>query len=204
MSDEFTIKDGGVRAEFDSGMVRDTDEGKPQFHRIAEGPMQVRWMEHLTAGAVKYNDIENGRANWTLAAGPEERERFRQSAYRHFMEWYYLADDEWCLEHPELAELWGGEDHAAAVFFNVNGVEYVRAKLEEKVLTREDIDRLVQPSAYWDGGPEQDETVMQYWARMSGLGKASEQYEAATIEKKMPRIKYDPGPCNDDDCPCGN
>src|SRR3954469_15431804 len=109
--DEFTVKDSGQRKEVDSGMVRDTAEGKTQFHRAFEGPMFDRWAEHLTKGAVKYPDLEDGHANWTLAAGDEELRRFTQSAVRHFIQWMRGEVD---------------EDHAAAVFFNINGAEYVK------------------------------------------------------------------------------
>ncbi len=110
---EFVIKDSGERHQFDSGMVRDTDKGKKQYHRVFEGPMFERWAIHLTAGAAKYPDNEDGSANWTKANGLKECRRFKQSALRHFIQWYNGETD---------------EDHAAAVFFNINGAEYVRAQ----------------------------------------------------------------------------
>ncbi len=113
----FDIKDSGKRAEFTSGMVRDTSEGKTRYHRVADGPMFRRWAEHLTKGARKYPDTAPGRPNWTLASGDHEYFRFRESAFTHFMQWYYGDTD---------------EDHAAAVFFNINGAEYVKDRREEK------------------------------------------------------------------------
>lgn len=110
----FITKDSGKRQEFESGMVRDTTEGKTLWHKVADGPLLRRWAELLTRGAEKYPD-EQGRANWMKAEGEEEWLRFRQSAFRHFMQWYNGDTD---------------EDHAAAVFFNINGAEYV----EDKVL----------------------------------------------------------------------
>lgn len=115
---EFTVKDSGERKQFSSGMVRDTARGKVQWHRVAEGPMLRRWAEHLTKGAEKYPDLPDGRANWTLAEGSEELTRFRESAFRHFMQWFLGETD---------------EDHAAAVFFNINGAEYARERLAEGV-----------------------------------------------------------------------
>jgi len=109
--ERFGIKDSGKREEFASGMVRDTQEGKVEGDRMAEGPMLERWAVHLTKGAAKYPDRGLGRANWTLAAGEEEYIRFRKSAWRHFMQWWRGEID---------------EDHAAAVFFNINGAEYVK------------------------------------------------------------------------------
>lgn len=111
---EFTIKDSGERQEFTSGMVRDTTTGKTEWHRIIDGPMLSRWAVHLTKGGIKYPDIKPGVANWTLACGDPEYQRFKQSAFRHFMQWFNGDRD---------------EDHAAAVFFNINGAEYVRGKL---------------------------------------------------------------------------
>lgn len=112
----FVIKDSGVRKTFESGMVRDTDEGKTRYWRVAQGPMLRRWAEHLGRGAKKYPDVAPGKSNWTLASGEPELQRFKESAFDHFMQWYYGQTD---------------EDHAAAIFFNVNGAEYVKDKLAE-------------------------------------------------------------------------
>jgi len=107
----FEVKDSGNRQEFDSGMVRDTTNGKTDYTRCLEGPMLERWAIHLAKGAIKYPDVAPGKANWTLAEGSEEWLRFRQSALRHMIQWLNGETD---------------EDHAAAVFFNINGAEYAR------------------------------------------------------------------------------
>lgn len=108
----FTVKDSGVRSEYESGMKRDTNEGKIRFDLVVpenmENPMLKRWADHMTKGAVKYGD-----RNWEKAAGVEELKRFRESAFRHFMQWYLGEVD---------------EDHAAAVYFNIQGAEYVKEK----------------------------------------------------------------------------
>lgn len=105
---EYVVNDSGDRMEFDSGMVRDTTAGKILWHLVAAGPMLKRIAVHLTKGAIKY-----GPNNWLKATGQKEHDRFRESAFRHFMQWYYDDQD---------------EDHAAAVSFNINGTEYVREK----------------------------------------------------------------------------
>jgi hypothetical protein len=105
----FAVRDSGQRTEFDSGMVRDTNDGKTLFHLVYDGPMLLRWAMQLTAGARKY-----AVRNWMKAEGKLEWERFRESAARHFAQWINGETD---------------EDHAAAVFFNINGAEYVKAKL---------------------------------------------------------------------------
>lgn len=103
---EFEIKDSGKREEYESGMVRDVADDKIEWALVADGPMLMRWAVHLTGGAKKYD-----KRNWMLAQGTAEYDRFRESAFRHFMQWYNGHTD---------------EDHAAAVFFNINGAEYVK------------------------------------------------------------------------------
>lgn len=106
---DFTIKDSGKRIEHASGMVRDVTEGKINWALTADGPMLRRWAQHLTTGASKY-----AKRNWMLANSVEELERARESAYRHFMQWYFGETD---------------EDHASATFFNINEVEYVKGRI---------------------------------------------------------------------------
>lgn len=86
-------------------MVRDTVAGKTDYSLITDGPMFDRWAEHLTKGAIKYE-----ARNWMKARGEAEYERFRTSAFRHFLQWFRGERD---------------EDHAAAVYFNINGAEFV-------------------------------------------------------------------------------
>jgi len=75
--------------------------------------MMKRWAEHLTRAETKYPDPRPGVPNFTLVETDEERARYRESAFRHFMAWWYGETD---------------EDHAAAVFFNINGVEIINGK----------------------------------------------------------------------------
>lgn len=106
----FTINDSGERRQFDSGMVRDTADGKVNFLSVRFGPMLRRWAEHLTKGRTKYPDTAPGTPNWTLAAGVAEYLRAKESAARHFEAWLLGERD---------------EDHASGVFFNVNLAEYI-------------------------------------------------------------------------------
>jgi dATP/dGTP diphosphohydrolase len=105
---QFVIKDSGKRAEFSGGMVRDIADDKIDYTLITDGPMFKRWAVHLTNGAKKY-----AKRNWMKAEGDVEMARFKESAFRHFMQWYYGEVD---------------EDHASAVYFNINGFEYVKGK----------------------------------------------------------------------------
>lgn len=113
LADSFVIKDSGERASFAGGMVRDTTEGKTNFLNVRFGPMLKRWATHLTKGREKYPDVEPGVPNWTLAQGVEEYLRAKESASRHFEQWLNGDRD---------------EDHASAVFFNINLAEYVLEK----------------------------------------------------------------------------
>lgn len=105
---DFVVKDSGCREQFESGMVRDTATDKIDYSLVADGPMLKRWAIHLTKGALKY-----AARNWTKATGDAEYQRFRSSAFRHFLQWYWGEKD---------------EDHAAAVIFNINGAEFVEAQ----------------------------------------------------------------------------
>ncbi len=108
----FVTKDSGERHEFTSGMKRDTSTDKPRYDLVYH-PMLKRWAELMGRGAVKY-----GARNWEKASGQAEFDRFKESAFRHFMQWFMS-------ENPE-------EDHAAAVFFNISGAEFLKARGIEK------------------------------------------------------------------------
>lgn len=107
---DFGIKDSGEKLQFASGMVRDSAVGKMDPTLALDGPMFERWFTHLSKAAMgKYE-----KRNWMKANGKAELERFKISATRHFLQWLNGDTD---------------EDHAAAVFFNINGLEYVKSKL---------------------------------------------------------------------------
>lgn len=106
----FITKDSGKREEFPSGMVRDTDEGKPRYDLIDE-PMLTRWAELMARGSQKY-----GEHNWRHANSQEELNRFIASAFRHFIAWTRGDTD---------------EDHAAGVYYNIMAAEYVKRRLNE-------------------------------------------------------------------------
>ena len=115
---QYITNDSGKRQNYDSGMRRDTQEGKPDFSLLLtdlpyDEQLITRWAGLMTRGAEKY-----GRRNWQLANSEEELDRFKSSAFRHFMQWVTGQDD---------------EDHAAAVLFNIQAYEYVKSKVEASV-----------------------------------------------------------------------
>lgn len=114
MIKKFITKDSGKVRGYKTGMKRDSDKGKPRYDlciaRKHKNHMLKRWAELLLRGAEKYGD-----RNWEFAHTHEEFVRYQASAFRHFVAWMEGHED---------------EDHAAAIFFNVNCAEYVKEKLE--------------------------------------------------------------------------
>lgn len=113
----YATKDSGARESFDSGMVRDTNAGKPRFDLLIpkgvsfEDLYLTRVARLYERGAQKYEP-----RNWEKATSQEELDRAYESAFRHFMQWFAGETD---------------EDHAAAVFFNINEAETIKAKLRQ-------------------------------------------------------------------------
>ena len=153
----FETKDSGKREQFEGGMVRDVQEGKPRFDLVFDGSVTqflfyaqfpdkqevidaffdwytfptlghavyvVKEIAALEGGTFEYlsrcsslmirGAVKYTEKNWMLAQGEAERKRFMSSACRHFGQ--YLCGDK-------------VEDHAAAVWFNLNGYHYVDDKL---------------------------------------------------------------------------
>ena len=111
------IHDSGKRQVFSSGAMRDPSEGKIKWSRITFGPMMRRWAQHLTNAEAKYPDPIPRVPNFSLIKTREEYLRYKESAMRHFMSWFNEEQD---------------EDHASAVFFNINGVELIKDKWEKE------------------------------------------------------------------------
>lgn len=96
---------------YGSGMNRDTSRGKMRPDLIWV-PGLIRYAELMARGAELH-----GERNWEKASTEEELNRFRESAFRHFLQWFNNETD---------------EDHASAVKFNVDGAEMVRERLRAK------------------------------------------------------------------------
>jgi len=95
MSNDFVVKDSGERQEFESGMVRDTQEDKPRPDLISPF-FEDRLGMHLARGAKKYAE-----RNWEKGA---KFSRFVASLKRHYTA--YLRGDK-------------DEDHLSAMAFNI-------------------------------------------------------------------------------------
>lgn len=116
INEGFITKDSGKREEYDSGMVRDTNEGKSRHDLLYpigvpyKDQFLTRVADLLARGSVKYS-----ARNWEKASGQDELDRFKESALRHMIQWVAGETD---------------EDHAAAVVFGLLGYETTKWKLE--------------------------------------------------------------------------
>jgi hypothetical protein len=119
---EAVTKDSGERVGFDSGMVRDTEEGKPRMDLCVvscmpyEEQLIVRYGMLRARGAAKYCETYTD-INCEKAESEDELARYRSSAARHFFQWMCGEED---------------EDHAAAVLFNLDMHGMVKWKLKVK------------------------------------------------------------------------
>ena len=114
----YKTKDSGKRMDYKSGMCRDSLEDKARFGDLLvkdmpyEEQLLFRWAMLRTRGATKYGD-----RNCELATSKEELDRFKDSAFRHFIQYYTGEQD---------------EDHATAVLFNIQMAEMVEWKIKNK------------------------------------------------------------------------
>lgn len=104
----FVVKHEGEELIFSTGMRRNTSTGKPNYALI-DLTFLTRLAEHLTKGAEIH-----GKNNWRLACTEEELDRFKESSFRHLVQWLKGDID---------------EDHMAAVCFNLMCAEYVKDRL---------------------------------------------------------------------------
>jgi hypothetical protein len=112
----FVTKDSGSKAEYSDGMRRDTTAGKPKFTLMfpEEVPYEEQLLTRVAAlyerGGKKYGD-----RNWEKSCTEESLAHHEESLMRHVVQFLLGVDD--------------GEDHAAAVVWNVNAVLLTRWNL---------------------------------------------------------------------------
>lgn len=103
----YTTKDSGKRQEFETGMVRDTQEGKARFDLIPTESLR-RLADLYSRGAIKYE--EN---NWKKG---QPLSRAYASLYRHLIQW---------------REGDRSEDHMAAVAWNAFAIMFYEETMPE-------------------------------------------------------------------------
>lgn len=115
---DFETKDSGEHEQYESGMRRDSQAGKPRFALIRtkrqpyDEQMIYRYAMLLARGADKYDD-----RNWEDGDSEVELERAKDSLLRHTEQLVAGETD---------------EDHAAACWFNVQAMEYFRWRIAQK------------------------------------------------------------------------
>jgi len=107
------VKDSGKRQEFNTGSVRDTQEGKGRFDLISPIALK-RLAQHFENGAVKYGD-----RNWELG---QPLSRYLDSLIRHA--YCYLEGKR-------------DEDHATAIAWNAMALVHTEEMIERGLLPKE-------------------------------------------------------------------
>ena len=107
------VKDSGQRQSFDTGSVRDTNEGKPRYDLIT--PIGLyRLAMHYANGAKKYGD-----RNWEKG---QPLSRYIESLERH-------------IQKMKVGLL--DEDHEAAIAWNILAFTHTKTMIEAGVLPEE-------------------------------------------------------------------
>ena len=103
----FTTKDSGKRQAFETGMVRDTQDGKPRFDLLPTESLR-RLADLYARGAEKYDDD-----NWKKG---QPYSRAYASLFRHLIQW---------------REGDRSEDHMAAVAWNAFALMFYEETMPE-------------------------------------------------------------------------
>jgi hypothetical protein len=117
----YVTKDSGEKAVHTDGVQRDTNRGKTLYQLMfpkgvpKDEQLIVRLANLYTRGAEKYGD-----RNWENSSAEDTLEHHLDALWRHFMNYYFEVDD--------------GEDHAAAILWNVNAVDLTRRNIKKKAL----------------------------------------------------------------------
>lgn len=138
---DFVVRDSGSKAQYDDGMQRDDPAGKPKFSLMwpkgipYEEQLMYRVAMHYMHGGEKYGD-----RNWEKSCTEESLAAHEEALWRHFTKFCAGVED--------------GEDHAAAIVWNINAVLLTRRNIKlkkpdsvfpenlmpgEEVLLREDL-----------------------------------------------------------------
>lgn len=118
--ERYVTRDSGEKAVHSDGVQRDTQAGKVKFPLMfpRDVPMreQLIWRiaELYTRGGRKYGD-----RNWEKSASQDTLEHHTEALWRHFMKFFFDVQD--------------GEDHAAAIVWNINAVELARRNLAKEI-----------------------------------------------------------------------
>lgn len=154
----FVTKDSGQRQEFTSGMVRDTETGKPRFDLIFDGPVTrevlrmvapekisainafFEWYDapSLTKAAIAIIEIAKLEGGLFVFLSRCSALMARGAIKYTEQNWMQAAGEPELKRFVSSAARHFGqyilgfvdEDHSAATWFNLNGAEYTKGRLK--------------------------------------------------------------------------
>lgn len=141
------VKDSGARQDFDTGSVRDTNEGKGRFDLLSP-IFLIRLAQHTQNGSAKYGD-----RNWEKG---QPVSRFFDSAMRHLM------------KHLEGHR---DEDHLLAAAWNIQGIVHTEEMVKRGKLPA----NLVDWPNYLDTCPSPEECQEKLTCKGACKGEAIEE-----------------------------
>lgn len=115
----YITRQEGEEAVHSDGVRRDTDQGKTLYTLMfpkgvpMEDQLIVRVAELYTRGGAAH-----GLRNWENSRAEDTLEHHTEALWRHFMKFFFDVQD--------------GEDHAAAIVWNVNAVDLTRRHIAEE------------------------------------------------------------------------
>jgi hypothetical protein len=118
--DEFEVRDSGKKAVYSDGNQRDDPGDKPRFDLLYprgmpyEETLLYRTAMHYMRGGRKYGD-----RNWEKSSTEESLLAHEQALHRHFVKFSLGIED--------------GEDHAAAIVWNIQAILYTRWRLKQRI-----------------------------------------------------------------------
>jgi hypothetical protein len=177
--DEFEVRDSGKKAVYSDGNQRDDPAGKPRFDLLYPRGMEYeetllyRVAMHYMRGGQKYGD-----RNWEKSSTEESLLAHETALHRHFTKFALGIED--------------GEDHAAAIVWNLQAILYTRWRLKQR------IDASVPPVAVNSGNtPTRQETL----DKLMGRETAEHSAELDKIQDEATDSgSYRPGVLNDMPC----
>lgn len=107
------LKDSGTRRKFETGAVRDGEQGKGRFDLLPYFPLK-RYAQHMEKGAIKY-----AARNWEKGIPLSV---FMNSAENHLQ---------------KLKAGFTDEDHAAAALWNIAGYIETEERIKRYILPKE-------------------------------------------------------------------
>jgi len=163
----YITRKSGEKFESPDGMVRDTSANKPQFTLMF--PKDVPYEDQLmtrVADLYHRGGVSYGARNWEKSSTEESLAKHEDCLMRHVIKFLLGVED--------------GEDHAAAVVWNVNAVDLTRRKIREKKQAHLD--------AFGGCGKNLPDTVN---LNTSGVKEVLPEYEAE--DKPFPTVEFSHG-----------